>query len=61
MSDYYEWQHFATINQGAADDFDGDGVGNLTEMNATLDPSQPDSDADGRIDQLFRVRLLSPR
>ncbi len=61
MSDHYEWVHFATMSQGAADDFDGDGVGNLAEMNASFNPSLPDTDGDGRIDELFKVRILSPR
>jgi hypothetical protein len=47
--------------QGAVDDFDGDGVGNLDETNAALNPSVGDTDGDGRIDELFRVRIHSPQ
>ncbi len=61
MTDDYEWVHFATMAQGAADDFEGDGVGNLAEMNAGFNPSLPDTDGDGRIDELFAVQILSPR
>ena len=60
MSDYYEWTHFGTMAQGAGDDFDGDGVGNLDEMNAGLNPTLGDTDGDGRIDELFRVQIQSP-
>lgn len=61
MTDDYEWAHFGTMAQGDADDFDGDGVGNLAEMNAGFNPSLPDTDGDGRVDELFTVRILSPR
>lgn len=61
MTDDYEWVHFATMAQGAADDFEGDGVGNLAEMNAGFDPGLADTDSDGRIDELFAVQILSPR
>ncbi len=61
MTDGYEWVHFGTMAQGSADDFEGDGVGNLAEMNAGFDPGLADTDGDGRIDELFAVQILSPR
>jgi hypothetical protein len=61
MSDYYEWVHFGTMAQGAGDDFDGDGVGNLAELNAALNPALGDTDGDGRIDEVFRVRIQWPQ
>lgn len=61
MDDFYEWVHFGTMAQGATDDFDGDGVGNLDEKDAGLNPSFGDTDGDGIIDQLFRVQIRSPQ
>ena len=61
MEDYYEWTHFGSMAQGATDDFDGDGVGNLDEKNEGLNPSVDDTDSDGYVDQLFRVQIQSPQ
>jgi hypothetical protein len=39
----------------------GDGVPDWDEWRAGLSPVSPDSTGSGRVDQLFRVRILSPR
>ncbi len=39
LPDWWEWQHFGSLAQGADDDYDGDGVSNLLEYRQGANPT----------------------
>ncbi len=50
LPDNWEFTHFGDLAQTATGDADSDGLDNLGEYNASADPNDPDSDADGLSD-----------
>ena len=46
LPDSWEMQHFGNLNQNDTNDPDGDGIGNLGEYRAGLDPLDDDTDGD---------------
>ncbi len=50
LRDVQELALFGNLDQSASDDFDNDGVENLTEIESGLDPTSADSDGDGILD-----------
>ncbi len=50
LDDGFEEKFFGDLSEGPDDDFDMDGLTNLEEADAGLDPSNDDSDGDGLLD-----------
>ena len=50
LPDGWEEHHFTGLEQGADDDFDGDGMKNLAEYDIGANPTVPDTDGDGMPD-----------
>jgi hypothetical protein len=50
MPDDWETHYFGNLTQGAADDFDKDGMTNLQEYTLGTDPTKADTDGDGLSD-----------
>jgi parallel beta-helix repeat protein len=60
MSDAWEEHYFASLAQGADDDFDDDGMKNLAEYDMGADPTKSDTDGDGMPDGWEVSYGLSP-
>jgi len=50
LSDEWELTYFGDFNEGPHDDYDGDGLDNLGELQHLTDPTDPDTDSDGMPD-----------
>jgi len=61
MPDAWEMMLFASLAQGAQDDFDGDGVSNLAEQQAGTRPDSNDTDGDGFSDKVERDNGFDPK
>ncbi len=62
LPDDWEVAYFGNVSQGDHDDFDNDGLDNLTELLNGTDPSKADTDGDGLSDsQELNVYHTNPR
>ncbi|MBI5511073.1 MAG: CotH kinase family protein [Deltaproteobacteria bacterium] len=60
LPDGWEREHFGTLQESPAGDFDTDGLANIDEHQAATDPTSPDTDGDGMTDSAEVVLGLEP-
>ncbi len=60
LPDWWEWENFQTLGNGASDDEEPDALNNLSEYLLDTDPNSADSDNDGMSDGTEIARGLDP-